>query len=88
MEFVLSITMVLCRCLCLEEFQHDDDGDQHTVFWDEGAEVDIVGKYVERMMQGYKIKAFAQTVEGSLIIGEGGSEEVEVSKVGDYGSLQ
>ena len=55
---------------------------------DGSAEVDIVGKYVERMMQGYKIKAFAETVEKSSSGGEGGREGVEVSKVGDYGSLQ
>ena len=39
--------------------------------------MDIVGKYVERMMQGYRIKAF-----------EGDQENTDDHKVGDWGSLQ
>lgn len=39
-------------------------------------EVDIVGKYVERMMQGYRIRAFQE------------EETTRVAKAGDWGSLQ
>lgn len=49
------------------------------------AEVDIVGKYVERMMQGYRIDAFSKSVNGMQPATD--PQLVDTTKVGEYGSV-